>query len=103
MWVNEPAGALQAVLHRHVIGSEEVLRNLDRPLAGLAELCRQLLESEYRLKELVRETDAEWGERMDERPYFDRDCSPTLPGDPYTVAWVRESLRGIVANICDPS
>ncbi len=101
--VIDPAGALHAVLHRHVRGSEEVLGNLDRPLAGLADMCRQLLESDYRMKELVRETDAEWGERMDERPYFDRDGSPALPGDPYTIAWVTESLRGIVANICDPS
>jgi len=101
--VADPAGALQAVLHRQVSGSEELLRNLDDPLAGLADLSQHLLASDYRLKELVREADVEWGERMGERPHFDRDGSPSDPADPYTVAWVREALRGIVADINDSS
>ena len=101
--VADPAGALQAVLHRQVRGSQELLRNLDCPLAGLAELCEQLLKSDYRLSELVREADVEWGERMDELPRFERQGFPPRADDPYTVAWVKAALRGIVADIKEMS
>lgn len=99
--VTDAAGALQFVLHRHVSGSELLLQNLDRPLAGLAEYCQQALASDYLLKEMVREADVEWGQRMGERPHFDRECSPEEPGDPYTFQSVRDALVKVVKQLAD--
>ena len=93
------ARALQIVLHRHVKGSERLLNNLDRPLVALAGYCRELLDSDYLLKELVREADVEWGQRMDERPYFDKDISPPHQSDPYTIESVRKALGGCSQEI----
>ena len=88
-------GCLSVVLSRHVLGSELLLGNLDRPLVVLAGYVQRVLGSEYQLKELVRETDFEWGRVYGERPYFDRDgCSPH-PDDPYTV----ESVRGTLSHL----
>ena len=90
--VADPAGALQALLHRNLRGSELLLKDLDRPLVALAEYCEHVLASDYLLEELVREADVEWGRRMDERPYFERAGSPRHPNDPYTLESVRNAL-----------
>ena len=92
--VTDPTGALQAVLHRKLRGSELLLANLDQPLVALAAYCRRVLASDYRLEELVRETDVEWGQRMDERPHFERAGAPRHPDDPYTI----ESVRGTLGD-----
>jgi hypothetical protein len=99
--VSDATGALQFVLHRHVSGSELLLHNLDRPLVGLAEYCQQALASDYLLKEMVREADVEWGQRMDERPHFERELSPEDPADPYTVKSVRDTLVKVVEQLTD--
>src|SRR5581483_6599505 len=59
----DSTGALPAVLHRHLNGSELLLNNLDQPLLALAAYCRQVLASAHHLEELVREADVEWGQR----------------------------------------
>ena len=97
----DPAGALQVVLHRHLKDSDLLLNNLDRPLFALASYCRGLLASEFRLKELVREADVEWGAAMDERPYFEREGSAQDPDDPYTLESVREALADVVKQLAD--
>jgi hypothetical protein len=99
--VSDAPGALQVLLHRHLKGSEGLLNNLDQPLVALAGYCQQVLASDYRLKELVREADVEWGQRMDERPYFEREGSPQHPNDPYTVESVREELARVVKQLAD--
>jgi hypothetical protein len=91
------SGCLGAVLSRHVVCSELLLNNLDRPLVVLAGFVQGVLGSEYKLKELVRETDAEWGRVYDERPYFDREGCAPHPDDPYTV----ESVRGTLSNLIE--
>lgn len=85
-------GALQMLLLQSLKGSELVLANLDEPLSALAALCHHLLRSDHLLTELVRQADAEWGRRMDERPYFDREGTEPHPDDPYTAESVRETL-----------
>jgi len=90
--VQDVAGALPAVLCRHLNGSELLLENLNQPLAALGQLCERILDSDLLLKELVREVDAEWGQRMDERPYFQREGAPQHPADPYTNETVRKAL-----------
>jgi hypothetical protein len=86
-------------LHRQVQGSELLLNNFDRPLGVLAGYCRRVLDSDYLLKELVRDADVEWGRVMGERPYFERPGSPSDPDDPYTVESVRNALSGLLEQL----
>lgn len=88
-------GILQMLLLRSLKGSELVLANLDHPLAALAGCCERFLASDQLLADLVREADAEWGRRMDERPHFNREGSAPHPDDPYTHQSVRETLADI--------
>jgi len=95
-WLNthlkDAGGALKDVLHREVKESELLLKNFDHPLVVLADYCQQVLESDYLLKELVRNADVEWGQTMGERPYFEKEGSPRDPNDPYTIESVRHVL-----------
>ena len=59
--LTDAGGALEVVLHRRVKGSELLLNNFDQPLVVLASYCQQVLDSDYLLKEVVREADIEWG------------------------------------------
>jgi hypothetical protein len=86
-------------LSRQVVGSELLLKNLDRPLTVLAGYVQRVLGSEYRLKELVRETDVEWGRVYGERPHFEREGSPPHPDDPYTVESVRGRLSQLIEKL----
>ena len=90
--VDDSAGILPVLLHRHLKDSQLLLDNLDQPLIALASHCRHLLASDYLLKELVREADVEWGRAMDERPHFDREGASPSPDDPYTAETVRKAL-----------
>jgi hypothetical protein len=92
-------GALQVVLHRHVKESELLLNNFEQPLIVLAGCCKRILDSDYRLKELVRETDVEWGRAMDERPVFESEGSPSSPDDPYTLESVRKALTCVLEQL----
>jgi hypothetical protein len=92
-------GALEVVLHREVKGSELLLANFDHPLAVLADYCRLVLDSDYSLKELVRNADAEWGRIMGERPYFEKEGMPCHPDDPYTVESVRNTLSELLTQL----
>jgi hypothetical protein len=94
----DAGGALRAVLHRRVSGSELLLESSEHPLAVLASYCQQLLGSDYLLKEFVREADCERGRAMDERPYFDK-AKPGHPDDPYTVDSVRNTLLGLLNHL----
>jgi hypothetical protein len=97
--VVDPDGALQVVLHRHLKGSELLLNSLADPLHALAGHCRQLLDSEYLLGDLVREVDLEWGRRMGERPHFERQGSSPHPDDPYTIDSVRRALADALRRL----
>ena len=92
-------GELQVVLLRRVQGSELLLHNFEQPLVVLAAFCRQVLDSDYLLKELVREADVEWGRVQGERPYFEREGSPPDPDDPYTFESVRKTLAGLIEQL----
>lgn len=89
-------GELQVVLLRHIKESELLLNNFDQPLAVLATYCQRVLDSDHQLRELVRETDVEWGRVFSERPYFEVDGSPPHPDDAYTLESVRNTLSAIV-------
>jgi len=95
----DTGGALEVVLHRRVKGSELLLNNFDQPLVVLASYCQRVLDSDYLLKEVVREADIEWGRVMVERPHFEREGVPPDPDDCYTVESVRGSLSELVKQL----
>jgi hypothetical protein len=98
----DAGGALPVVLNRYVKGSELLLNNFDRPLVVLADYCKRVLDSDYLLKELVRDADIEWGRVMGERPHFESEGSPPDPEDPYTVESVRSALTGLLKQLAEP-
>jgi hypothetical protein len=95
----DAGGALEVVLHRHVKRSELLLSNFDQPLIVLAGYCQRLLDSDYLLKELVRDCDMEWGRVMLERPIFEKEGLPPHPDDPYTVESVQIALFEILKQL----
>jgi hypothetical protein len=97
------AGELEVVLLRCIKESELLLDNFERPLFVLAAYCHQVLDSEYLLKELVRQADVEWGRVQGERPHFEKEGSPPDPDDPYTFQSVRKTLAGLIDALSLPS
>lgn len=97
--LNDYGGSLQRVLLRRVTESDVLLNSFDHPLAALGGYIRKVLDSVYRLKELVREVDVEWGRLQDERPYFELDGAPPSPDDPYTVESVRTVLTRLETGL----
>jgi len=95
----DTGGALEVVLHRYVKESDLLLNGFEQPLLVLARYCQRVLDSDYLLKELVRDADIEWGRVMGERPYFEKEGSPHDPNDPYTVESVRSALSGLVKQL----
>jgi hypothetical protein len=95
--LTDAGGALEVVLHRRLKGSELLLNNFDQPLVVLASYCQQVLDSDYLLKEVVREADIEWGRLMQERPHFEKEGMPAHPDDCYTV----ESVRGTMSDLIE--
>jgi hypothetical protein len=96
-------GALSAVLLRQVKQSDLLLANLEQPLVVLAAYIQRVLDSDYRLQELVREADMEWGRVYGERPFFQKEGSPPHHDDPYTAVTVRSSLTQLIDKLaaCD--
>ena len=94
-----PAGAISVVLLRQVKESELLLNNLDQPLIVLAGYVQRVLDSEYLLAELVRQSDVEWGRVYGERPYFEKDGSPPHEDDPYTLDSVRRTLTQLLEKL----
>lgn len=95
------ASELQEVFRRRIEGSEMLLNHVEQPLLALAGFCQRVLASDFRLEELVREADVEWGRRMDETPRFERKGAPEQPGDPYTLRSVRGTLEYILKELAD--
>lgn len=93
-----PAGnwELEVVLNRWIAASELLLNDFEQPLVVLAACCRQILDSDYQLKELVRESDVEWGRVQGERPYFNKEGLPPHPDDPYTIRSVSDVLSSLL-------
>ncbi|MCI0359374.1 MAG: hypothetical protein L0211_12925 [Planctomycetaceae bacterium] len=97
--VTGAAGALPNVLLRYVKESDLLVNNLDQPLVVLASCLERILDSEYRLRELVREADVEWGRVYGERPHFEREGCLPHPDDPYTVDSVRAALNQLIEKL----
>lgn len=97
--LTDSGSVLGPVLLRNVGQSDLLIGGYDRPLAALASYVRQILGSDYLLKELVRECDAEWGRAFGERPHFERPGCPSDPNDPYTSESVRTALSALLGKL----
>lgn len=95
----DAGGALETVLLRGVRESELLLKNFNQPLAVLANYCQNTLDSVYRLQELVRDADIEWGRIFGERPYFEKAGAVAHADDPYTIESVRNTLSGLIKQL----
>src|SRR5262245_43037570 len=95
----DAGGGLQVALLRGVKGSDLLLNNFDQPLVVLAGYVQRALDTEYLLKELVREADVEWGRALGERPYFEKEGCPPHPDDPYTAESVRATLSRLLEEL----
>jgi hypothetical protein len=92
-------GVLADVIIRRMKESVLLLDHFGRPLEALATGIRRVLESDYLLKELVREADVEWGRMTGERPHFEREGQPPDPDDPYTHESVRAKLLKLLESL----
>lgn len=97
--LDDSGGVLRGLVLRLVTESDLMIEHLDEPLAALAGCVRRALESDYLLKELVREADAEWGQSTGERPHFDVEGRPPDPDDPYTVESIRAALGRLAETL----
>jgi hypothetical protein len=97
--LNAPAGAMSVVLLRQVKESELLLNNYDQPLVVLASYVQQVLDSDYLLQELVRESDTEWGRVYGERPIFEKEGCPPRADDPYTIESARITLSRLIERL----
>lgn len=89
--------ALRIVLDRRVTESEVLFQmNYEQPLVALAMYVEDLLNSENRLVEFVREVDTQWGQLYGERPYFQKPGSAPHPDDPYPIESVRQKLASFL-------
>jgi hypothetical protein len=95
----DAGGVLSGVLLRQVSESELLLHDFDHPLAVLAGHVRQVLGSDFGLKELVRQADVEWGRVFGERPHFEKEGCPPDPDDPYTLESVRAALTRLAGEL----
>jgi hypothetical protein len=99
--LTDAGGVLGGLLLRRVGQSDLLLGDYEHPLAVLADYIRQVLASDYLLKDFVREADVEWGRAFGERPHFDRPgCAPD-PDDPYTIESVRATLSKLIDKLAD--
>jgi hypothetical protein len=97
--LTDGGGALEAVLNRQVKRSDQLLNNFGQPLVVLASFCKDVLNSDFRLEELVRAADFEWGRMMGERPYFANKGAASHPDDPYTCDSVRKQLTDVLNQL----
>jgi hypothetical protein len=97
--LTDAGGVLGSVLVRRLGTSNLPLAEYDQPLAVLASYVREVLESGYLLRDLVREADVEWGRMYGERPHFQQAGCPPDADDPYTGESVRITLSQLLEEL----
>jgi len=95
----DAGGSLRGVLFTRVKESDLLLMNYEQPLVVLAAFVQRVLDSEFRLQELVREADVEWGRIFDERPHFESEGAAPHADDPYTLESVRRTLAALLEKL----
>jgi len=99
--LRDSGGALRSVLITRVKESDLLLQGYEQPLVVLAAYVQRVLDSEFRLHELVREADVEWGRVFGERPHFEREGHTPHPDDPYTFESIRRMLKVLVDDLTE--
>jgi hypothetical protein len=97
--LDDAEGALAPELLRRTKASEALLEDYDNPQAVLAQVTRDLLESEDSLRRFVIRVDAEWGRIYLERPHFESTDSAPDRDDPYTWESVRATLTQLLEDL----
>jgi len=89
-------GSLMAVILRRLRQRPEQLEaGLGTPAVTVAAWLDMVLAHDSILEDLVREVDMDWGQRNQERPFFERPGQEPHPDDPYTKAGVRQQLADL--------
>jgi hypothetical protein len=95
--LSDVSGALRTILHRRIKTNDVLVTKHEAvPIAALKELLSAILEHETALFELVGEVDAQWGQMMLERPYFQKPEQSPHPQDEYTHESVRRDLERLL-------
>ena len=97
--LEDPAAALQAIMHQWVKGDPRVSQYKETPLVALTEILATILDRPPLLYELVRQVDIKWGQMYGERPYFQQPGQPPHPDDEYTHESVRQHLLDLQAKL----
>ncbi|QDU57731.1 hypothetical protein [Aeoliella mucimassa] len=98
--LRDAEGALEVVLLRRAATSQTLMEvGYDQPLVGLGKYCREVMLSESRLRDLVRDVDAQWGRIYLERPKFDVPGRPPADDDPYTLESVTKQLEQLLGTL----
>ena len=97
--LEDPAAALQAILHQWVKGDPRVSQYKETPLVALAEILQGLIDNPPLLYELVRQVDIKWGQMYGERPHFQQPGQVPHPDDEYTHESVRQNLLDLQAKL----
>ena len=97
--LDDPAAALQAILHQWVKGDPRVSQYKETPLVALAEILQSIVDNPNLLYELVRQVDIKWGQMYDERPYFQQPGEAPHPDDEYTHESVRQDIIDLQAKL----
>lgn len=97
--LEDPAAALQAILHQWVKGDSRVSQYKETPLVALAEILQALIDNPNLLYELVRQVDIKWGQMYGERPHFQQPGQAPHPDDEYTHESVRQNLLDLQAKL----
>jgi hypothetical protein len=96
---DDTEGSLRQVLAREITGRDDLIgADPDHPQVAVAAWLREVLGHRARLRDLVREVDAEWGRRQAELPRFDEDGQPPAPDDPYPLDAVAARLAELLAR-----
>lgn len=103
-WVNQnvsdPSGALKSVLRQRVRSGEQ--QHLDHPKEALASAIKDILSTEFMLREFVRQVDVRWGEIFRERPLFQKEGQEPQAEDEYTFDSVRAELIQVLSKLKKP-
>ena len=97
--LDDPAAALQAILHQWVKGDPRVSQYKETPLVALAEILQSIVDNPNLLYELVRQVDIKWGQMYGERPYFQQPGEAPHPDDEYTHESVRQDILDLQTKL----
>jgi hypothetical protein len=106
-WVDQncsdPSGALKSLLRQKIRSSRLIIEHQqERPKEALATVIKEILATEFMLREFVRQVDVKWGELFQERPYFQKKGQEPHPKDEYTFDSVRVELNQMLSKLQNP-